>query len=392
MRRELMHIVPLYLLIMCMFVIQNGKCEVCETKDIASAIPNVWNDTISTENGNVYINAHIGFPNVQNLQVLEVKKKMPINEINDYYNSDSVNLNVAYSDLDGMSFGIIRKEVDDSGNGRIRVIEKCINDFWSGNYEENLYAEDQEDSILTVRNFIERILNNLYGEDCAKIEIQKVILQRDFFVSEKEKRQIIQNPELAKKYTTGKKGIGAYEIYANQTINGIPIIGTARFGFNGTENIKDNSYTVLSSAYNQIISRYEDIEDFDFSSCSIYEKIGCIYDNIKICEFDKIKERIKNAILLGKIKNVYSIELGYVVYADRSQEYNGSGNESFILFPTWLVRCDVEQEGGEETLTDDFDYTKQHGYQKILIDAQTGIIRNMNRQDIEQCYAPKVIE
>lgn len=56
------------------------------------------------------------------------------------------------------------------------------------------------------------------------------------------------------------------------------------------------------------------------------------------------------------------------------------------------MRCDVEQEGGEETLTDDFDYTKQHGYQKILIDAQTGIIRNMNRQDIEQCYAPKVIE
>ena len=149
MRRKLMHIVSLYLIVMCIFVIQNGKCEVYETKDIASAIPNVWNDTISTENGNVYINAHIGFPNVQNLQVLEVKKKMPINEINDYYNSDSVNLNVAYSDLGGMSFGIIRKEVDDSGNGRIRVIEKCINDFWSGNYEENLYAEDQEDSILT---------------------------------------------------------------------------------------------------------------------------------------------------------------------------------------------------------------------------------------------------
>lgn len=303
MRRKLMHIVSLYLIVMCIFVIQNGKCEVYETKDIASAIPNVWNDTISTENGNVYINAHIGFPNVQNLQVLEVKKKMPINEINDYYNSDSVNLNVAYSDLDGMSFGIIRKEVDDSGNGRIRVIEKCINDFWSGNYEENLYAEDQEDSILTVRNFVERILNNLYGEDYAKIEIQKVILQRDFFVSEKEKRQIIQNPELAKEYTTDKKGIGAYEIYANQTINGIPIIGTARFGFNGTENIRDNSYTVLYGAYNQIISRYEDIEDFDFSSCSIYEKIGCIYDNIKICEFDKIKESIRNAILLGKIKN-----------------------------------------------------------------------------------------
>ena len=193
MRRKLMHIVSLYLIVMCIFVIQNGKCEVYETKDIASAIPNVWNDTISTENGNVYINAHIGFPNVQNLQVLEVKKKMPINEINDYYNSDSVNLNVAYSGLGGMSFGIIRKEVDDSGNGRIRVIEKCINDFWSGNYEENLYAEDQEDSILTVRNFVERILNNLYGEDYAKIEIQKVILQRDFFVSEKEKRHSLSD-------------------------------------------------------------------------------------------------------------------------------------------------------------------------------------------------------
>ena len=67
--------------------------------------------------------------------------------------------------------------------------------FWSGNYEENLYAEDQEDSILTVRNFVERILNNLYGEDYAKIEIQKVILQRDFFVSEKENGKLykIQN-------------------------------------------------------------------------------------------------------------------------------------------------------------------------------------------------------
>lgn len=75
MRRKLMHIVSLYLIVMCIFVIQNGKCEVYETKDIASAIPNVWNDTISTENGNVYINAHIGFPNVQKFTGTRSKKE-----------------------------------------------------------------------------------------------------------------------------------------------------------------------------------------------------------------------------------------------------------------------------------------------------------------------------
>ena len=32
MRRKLMHIVSLYLIVMCIFVIQNGKCEVYETK------------------------------------------------------------------------------------------------------------------------------------------------------------------------------------------------------------------------------------------------------------------------------------------------------------------------------------------------------------------------
>lgn len=125
---------------------------------------------------------------------------------------------------------------------------------------------------------------------------------------------------------------------------------------------------------------------------SFYSEQETILPNMNVCHFDKIKQSIVDMIRKGKMENVYSMELGYVVYGEEGQAYQEQENTKFVLVPTWLVRgCYARKDKvdyGIQMTNENFDYMKLPGFQAILIDAQTGEVRNLRKPTESECYMP----
>ena len=119
-------------------------------------------------------------------------------------------------------------------------------------------------------------------------------------------------------------------------------------------------------------------------------------DDFEQVDFDAnySSPRDEHMIRKGKMENVYSMELGYVVYGEEGQAYQEQENTKFVLVPTWLVRgCYARKDKvdyGIQMTDETFDYMKLPGFQAILIDAQTGEVRNLRKPTESECYMPKI--
>ena len=74
------------------------------------------------------------------------------------------------------------------------------------------------------------------------------------------------------------------------------------------------------------------------------------------------------------------------------EENQEQENTKFVLVPTWLVRgCYARKDKvdyGMQMTDETFDYMKLPGFQVILIDAQTGEVRNLRKPTESECYMP----
>lgn len=51
---------------------------------------------------------------------------------------------------------MIRDDIDDTGENRVRVIDRCINDFWDMERNSDIatmYGKDHESSVYEAKNF-----------------------------------------------------------------------------------------------------------------------------------------------------------------------------------------------------------------------------------------------
>ena len=46
-----------------------------------------------------------------------------------------------------------------------------------------------------------------------------------------------------------------------------------------------------------------------------------VFENVPLCGFDKVYEIVEKYVDEGKIKRVYNISLGYIIYLDKKEEY-----------------------------------------------------------------------
>ena len=118
-----------------------------------------------------------------------------------------------------------------------------------------------------------------------------------------------------------------------------------------------------------------------------------------MCGFDKIYKTIEEIVDIGKIKRIYSVNLGYVIYLDRDEDYsdkkakNGKERDysEYWLMPTWIVRCSYLENGLNNDTTDidpdDVCEYQDLNYQQIFIDAQTGKLHDPKEVGSERYYA-----
>ena len=259
---------------------------------------------------------------------------------------------------------------------------------------DNIYAKNQTISAKGVVDKIKKMVQELYDES-IDIELRRVDVVSSFQMGKMISNEMISMGD----YEFGDlTGIGGYAIEAYPTLDGIPIITSANSGYIETGKNRD-AFDALYFSCPWIDTSYYSDDYMNVSFSNVFKVKKVISKNVELCGFDLIYNVLENYINEGKIKKIYSINLGYVIYLDKNEEYsdkkekNGKQRDysDYLLVPTWVVMCSYSENDSNNdkaNISSENDCERQDlYYQKIFIDAQTGKLHDPKEVGSERYYA-----
>ena len=259
---------------------------------------------------------------------------------------------------------------------------------------DNIYAKNQTISAKGVVDKIKKMVQELYDES-IDIELRRVDVVSSFQMGKMISNEMISMGD----YEFGDlTGIGGYVIEAYPTLDGIPIITSANSGYIETGKNRD-AFDALYFSCPWIDTSYYSDDYMNVSFSNVFKVKKVISKNVELCGFDLIYNVLENYIDEGKIKKIYSINLGYVIYLDKNEEYsdkkekNGKQRDysDYLLVPTWVVMCSYSENDSNNdkaNISSENDCERQDlNYQNIFIDAQTGKLHDPKKVGSESFYA-----
>ena len=259
---------------------------------------------------------------------------------------------------------------------------------------DNIYAKNQTISAKGVVDKIKKMVQELYDES-IDIELRRVDVVSSFQMGKMISNEMISMGD----YEFGDlTGIGGYAIEAYPTLDGIPIITSANSGYIETGKNRD-AFDALYFSCPWIDTSYYSDDYMNVSFSNVFKAKKVISKNVELCGFDLIYNVLENYIDEGKIKKIYSINLGYVIYLDKNEEYsdkkekNGKQRDysDYLLVPTWVVMCSYSENDSNNdkaNISSENDCERQDlNYQNIFIDAQTGKLHDPKEVGSERYYA-----
>ena len=257
----------------------------------------------------------------------------------------------------------------------------------------DIHAKNQPISAGEVVNKVKNMIRELYDESIS-IELKRIEVVSSF---QKGKMVSDKMTSLGDYEFGDLTGIGGYGIEAYPTLDGVPIIASAGSGYleRGAEKIYDVLYFAHPSAY---VFYYSD-DYMNISLSNVFKKKEVVFENVPLCGFDKVYEIVEKYVDEGKIKRVYNIILGYIIYLDKKEEYSDKKEKNgeqmdyadYLLIPTWIIGCSYSENGSNDDQTDmnSYDGSEQQdlNYQRIFIDAQTGKLHDPKEVGSERYYA-----
>lgn len=280
-------------------------------------------------------------------------------------------------------------------NKRTQLTDYHIDTAWRLDDAElaDIHAKNQPISAGEVVNKVKNMIRELYDESIS-IELKRIEVVSSF---QKGKMVSDKMTSLGDYEFGDLTGIGGYGIEAYPTLDGVPIISSAASGYieKGAEKIYDVLYFAHPSAD---VFYYSD-DYMNISMMNAYKTKEVVIENTGLCEFDNIYKTIEKIVDTGKIKRIYSINLGYVIYLDKNEEYSSKkekGGEKwdyseYLLVPTWVVMCSYSENGSNndkaEVNSDHVCERQDLNYQQIFIDAQTGKPHDPKEVGSERYYA-----
>ena len=339
--------------------------------------------------------APIYIPNVSGVNVIRAEKYEANPEIVQKYENAGM---IAIEKMKMATLLYMGDEYDQKyGVDSSLFSEYHINYAWRLDDEEldNIYAQKQPISAGTVVDKIKMMVHELYDES-IDIEIKRVEVTSSFQIG-----KMVSNEMTSKgDYEMGDlTGVGGYGFDAYPTLDGVPIIASAGSGYleKGAEKI----YSVLYFSNPKISAFYCSDDYMNISLTNVFKKKEVVFENVPLCGFDKVYEIVEKYVDEGKIKRVYNIILGYIIYLDKKEEYsdkkekNGKQRDyaDYLLIPTWIIGCSYSENGSNYDQTDmnSYDGSEQQdlNYQKIFIDAQTGKLHDPKEVGSERYYAER---
>ena len=179
--------------------------------------------------------------------------------------------------------------------------------------------------------------------------------------------------------STGEvKATAFYFVQLYEQFHGIPVLTSKTASFNQKRGWPD---------YEPNISFQMRNEDEFSIMVDMLEEMEIIAEDVPLCAFESIKENIRNEIVSGHIRKVFSLRFGYSVYNDPNYP---SGKRSvydadcYYLVPSWVLECiyinDPKESYSydEEQIENDSNSTERttDKFITLTINAQTGEVTN----------------
>ena len=359
-----------------------------EIESIRNAVQSGLYDTEKINHAPIYI------PNVSEVNVIRAEKCEANLEVIQKYEDKGM---MAIDKIKGYTVLYMGDEYDQKYgfNKRTQLTDYHIDTAWRLDDAElaDIHAKNQPISVGEVVNKVKNMIRELYDESIS-IELKRIEVVSSF---QKGKMVSDKMTSLGDYEFGDLTGIGGYGIEAYPTLDGVPIISSAASGYieKGAEKIYDVLYFAHPSAD---VFYYSD-DYMNISMMNAYKTKEVVIENTGLCEFDNIYKTIEKIVDTGKIKRIYSINLGYVIYLDKNEEYSSKkekGGEKwdyseYLLVPTWVVMCSYSENGSNndkaEVNSDHVCERQDLNYQQIFIDAQTGKLHDPKEVGSERYYA-----
>ena len=332
---------------------------------LRESVPARWTTTIETKWRDVAIDAEIVTPDVEAIPVVKVGYDLhpsPLTpeesgwvEVNDSYETGS----------------LILYMTDDTGkpprkiNGRKVNHDPVSKENWYGGFDPN-----QTYIPLSDIRFSEI-------QDLIRDELVKFGYPPEDFDLETPERMWLQHW-----YFAGTKEDAApAEILMNlyTKLNGITVYGhilDAVRNTRGERARKDGFWDSMTTtvAYEGVIDR------LSLLFISHLLPVETLAEDVPLCSFDTIQKSLEQEIKKGRVRKIYEISLGYVLYCEPGayHEWGQKADYSSIFYdvkPMWRVNC-LKASGAQKELeeSDEDDERNSVAYTQMLVDAQTGEI------------------
>ncbi|MEG0863964.1 MAG: hypothetical protein RSI33_04520 [Clostridia bacterium] len=164
-----------------------------------------------------------------------------------------------------------------------------------------------------------------------------------------------------------------------QKLDGIPLLGHISKGIHKMKPQYDFAAGYFGN-FNFVVSS----SDLFYIVGSKMKIADTIAEDVPLCGFDKVKERLEKEITAGHIRKIFDVDLGYTLYNTPGMT-NQSGFQKTAVFyaiPAWQVNC-LYVDSGKKEMRDysglDVEERNTQESKTLFVNAQTGeIIPNLD--------------
>ncbi len=202
---------------------------------------------------------------------------------------------------------------------------------------------------------------------------------------------MVKDVALEDRYLNKKTGepireMGGYLMICRQFFHGIPQITTANRTF--LAGLSHDAVDEIPFAGDYEVRATVVADDAYSLFCKMIREKEVLHEDIPLLPFDDVKPAIAALIQSGNIRNVYKVQLAYVVF-DNPDDLNNT----FVLLPCWVAWCEYYRDAKEEM--SEFDknvpYFETLWYKPIILNAQTGDLLDPKSVDPLRARCPEII-
>lgn len=374
-----------YLLLLLCCLLNPCKSMALSVNELRESVPAYWLHHYKSQQQEVNIRAPIYIPSVDRLPILKVR----LHHLKD----GSTNLQyLNHNRLTGFSFINEYNYSERIGRPYKSIVFENIWQTEDDVDYKNEFAENQSVSLGDIVEHYQKVFNNILV-DAQITAIPNIAWIETPYLNVKPGTYEYKDPAQLGNLT----GVGGYSAKYWPAIRNIPVIMGHDLAYEGT---CETAIQRRLASQTELNVRYHYSEDLWFISGSmLWEEVGeYSEDYTSLCSFQEIEETLMKLIESGKVKDVFSIVLGYVVYADPTIEYKKDDDtvstQEFVAIPTWIVEAIYTEnpnrdysafpKSGDPTV---YTYSRHVKYMQLNISAQTGKLYDPGDTENNRVYS-----